>query len=684
MRRARMTAMRAAAVACALCAIGVAEASAAYQDTVLGTPGLVSYWRLGEASGTTAVDAKGLQNGTLGGVLEYGQAGALNNNSNTAINFNAQADTFSAPDRAEYDLNGFTIEFWVRLNSYGDTTTWRRLASKGAGRAERNWLIGLVDETQGQVIYSYGDTAGGMQQNTSVASLALNTWYHVVVTHVPGTKLQLFLNGALDSEKTATTTPVTSTSPVGLASANGEWTNGRFDEHAIYNRALTAAEVLQHYRAGIDGTPPETTITANPANPTTSTSASFSFTSSEANSTFECKLDAGSYGSCTSPKAYSGLAVGTHTFSVRATDQAGNPDPTPATYTWTIQSTSSCTPGFGSYGGTVFPPACWKPYGSLAPWNQQLPASPTLASNSSAIVARIIGDISAVNYPDNMVIRDNGLSGEPTYWSRSTDPLYTIHCTEPWGTCEVEGMQIRIPAGAKPEAPSDEHMTVVDQASGYEYSFWNVQTQPLPPGGGTININWGGRQPVTSGDGNSSAATAASFGGLAGRLRAEELAATDINHALNIVIDCSSNTVVFPVVEGHGGRACSTIGKSNVDAPPMGTRLQLNMTDAEIAALKQTDGSDVPAWREKIYRAMAKYGMFFGDTGVGGYFSVEYEAGIQYTSVGAADKWKQFAIDNAWPRTSDNTGYVGFFRFDNVDWANRLRVIAPCVSQRTC
>ncbi len=36
-----------------------------------------------------------------------------------------------------------------------------------------------------------------------------------------------------------------------------------------------------------------------------------------------------------------------------------------------------------------------------------------------------------------------------SYWSRSTDPLYTIHCTENWGTCEIEGMQIRIPAGAR-------------------------------------------------------------------------------------------------------------------------------------------------------------------------------------------------------------------------------------------
>jgi hypothetical protein len=227
-------------------------------------------------------------------------------------------------------------------------------------------------------------------------------------------------------------------------------------------------------------------------------------------------------------------------------------------------------------------------------------------------------------------------------------------------------------------------MTVVDQAGGWEYNTWVVQTQPLPAGGGTVNISWGGREPVLTGDGNTSAATAAGFAGLAGRLRVEELAAADIGHALNVVIDCSNGTAVHPVVEGHGGQSCADIGKSTVNAPPMGTRLQLNMTDAEIAALKQTDGTDVPAWREKIYRAMARYGMFMGDTGSGNYFTIEYESGRQYTSVGQPDACLSYAQANGWPRDADNTGYIGFFRFDNVDWANRLRVIAPCVSQRTC
>jgi parallel beta-helix repeat protein len=87
-----------------------------------------------------------------------------------------------------------------------------------------------------------------------------------------------------------------------------------------------------------DTNAPDTTITAAPADPSTSTSASFAFNASEPNPAFECKLDAGAYGDCTSPKAYSALATGTHSFSVRATDVAGNTDASPAVWTWTIKA----------------------------------------------------------------------------------------------------------------------------------------------------------------------------------------------------------------------------------------------------------------------------------------------------------------------------------------------------------
>ena len=101
----------------------------------------------------------------------------------------------------------------------------------------------------------------------------------------------------------------------------------------------------------VDSTAPDTIITANPLDPFNSPAASFTFTSNEQNSTFECRIDNGSFSACTSPKAYDGLAYGSHTFDVRGTDPAGNTDATPATYTWTVDTvppTGSVTINAGS------------------------------------------------------------------------------------------------------------------------------------------------------------------------------------------------------------------------------------------------------------------------------------------------------------------------------------------------
>ncbi len=87
-----------------------------------------------------------------------------------------------------------------------------------------------------------------------------------------------------------------------------------------------------------DTTPPNTTIVFGPSGTTASTSANFGFSSSESGSTFECKLDPGSWGGCTSPKTYTSVAVGGHTFSVKATDGSGNTDASPATRSWTVEN----------------------------------------------------------------------------------------------------------------------------------------------------------------------------------------------------------------------------------------------------------------------------------------------------------------------------------------------------------
>jgi hypothetical protein len=85
--------------------------------------------------------------------------------------------------------------------------------------------------------------------------------------------------------------------------------------------------------------PPDTVIDSAPEESTPSTTATFHFHATDGSTNFECSLDGGMFASCGSDDGgvtYTGLAVGGHTFQVRAKDHLGNADPTPASYIWTI------------------------------------------------------------------------------------------------------------------------------------------------------------------------------------------------------------------------------------------------------------------------------------------------------------------------------------------------------------
>ena len=84
---------------------------------------------------------------------------------------------------------------------------------------------------------------------------------------------------------------------------------------------------------------------------------------------FECRLDAGEYEPCASIKTYGGLALGQHTFYVRAVDGSGNEDASPEVFTWTVvdsvapvvtltepangSSTTDTTPRLAGVAGTL-------------------------------------------------------------------------------------------------------------------------------------------------------------------------------------------------------------------------------------------------------------------------------------------------------------------------------------------
>jgi hypothetical protein len=92
------------------------------------------------------------------------------------------------------------------------------------------------------------------------------------------------------------------------------------------------------YTWTLDATPPETSISGRPTDPSNDNTPSFTFSGNDAGvgvASFMCKMDAGSYSACTSPKNWTTLPDGSHTFYVYAIDNLGNADDqSPATYTW--------------------------------------------------------------------------------------------------------------------------------------------------------------------------------------------------------------------------------------------------------------------------------------------------------------------------------------------------------------
>jgi hypothetical protein len=108
----------------------------------------------------------------------------------------------------------------------------------------------------------------------------------------------------------------------------------------------------------------------------------------------------------------------------------------------------------------------------------------------------------------------------------------------------------------------------------------------------------------------------------------------------------------------------------------MGEHFVLDMSDAEINALPAAE------WRKTILRAMARYGLYVGDTG-GGMFKLQ--SGASWTSFGYADPWKKLGRMLGVPAIGHGSRTVR--RFDlrsTVDWRSRLKVVNPCVAQGSC
>jgi len=224
-------------------------------------------------------------------------------------------------------------------------------------------------------------------------------------------------------------------------------------------------------------------------------------------------------------------------------------------------------------------------------------------------------------------------------------------------------------------------MAVIDAASGWEYDFWQVRTAPLPQFGGTIQVGHGGRTPwgTPHADGLGSHATAAHIALSAGVVRAEEWEAAAlrdgaIQHALFAGVSCTNGGSVFPAAANTRGTVCE---RGRKQAPPLGARYQLEMSNSQIDAL------GFPAWKSAILKTLARYGMIVGDTFGGNRhaFGLVAESDTQYTALGQSGRFAE--LGRAWGAPT----YEGAYVFDiasGVGWLKHLRVVRPCVSSGKC
>jgi hypothetical protein len=171
----------------------------------------------------------------------------------------------------------------------------------------------------------------------------------------------------------------------------------------------------------IDADPPQTTIDDAPSGTVAIASAIISFSANEANVTYTCSFDGGPGQACTSPFSATNLAQGPHSFSVAATDAAGNTDPSPATAQWTVDTVSPDIALTGPNNGDTVGPR----------------VSYSFTTSEGVVECRIAGgDWAACSSPrafnlpagdGNFEIRATDAAGNVTSLARS----FTVACVAP-------------------------------------------------------------------------------------------------------------------------------------------------------------------------------------------------------------------------------------------------------------
>ncbi len=334
-------------------------------------------------------------------------------------------------------------------------------------------------------------------------------------------------------------------------------------------------------------------------------------------------------------------------------------------------------------------PAGFRPYAPDSYWNRALPDRPRLEllPGSDAMVRR------AEDGAPGRVVRVGALGsgwdeGHPVVFASERDPLVVPRC-ETYCDPVYLTKPFRIPARARAADGSDRHLAVV-QPDGTEIDLWHV----VQPGGdwrdGDTLAYGAGNRCGSFFDGPGFGHETSTVGGAclgAGLIRAAELRAGAIRHALFTNVDCGARAFVYPA-EQPTDNVCSGPGPH----VPNGAHLWLDLNDAQIAALP------AQAWEKTILRALHHYGAYVEDTIHGGdrahgLFAPWFEDDAQYSAFGQPDPLVAWAREQRWhadlmrPRTLAHRPTV-WLRFSDewkpLDWAEHLHVLDPCYARGDC
>ncbi len=318
-----------------------AVAGQTYKDEIRGAPGLRSHYALDALSSSQPDLGPANVTASLSGTTASFGSQPLTSGGDASVTLRGDGP-LNAP--ALQMSNPGSTELWFRPQSlqtawlwYGSTTT----TGDGGGPEQET---GIRVTAGGRLqLWSTGPTPSYVDLGSYAPGES-----HQLVISISGSIWRIFVDGAQVYASTLATQNFTSylarTSYGALFDGSAAFT-GQLDDISTYSLALSASDVADHWALGRDQAAPETTITSGPPessvqSATTATldgSASESLLSSPG---FRCSLDGAPATACTLPVTYSGLADGPHTVAIAARDAAGNVDSTPATRSFTVDTTA--------------------------------------------------------------------------------------------------------------------------------------------------------------------------------------------------------------------------------------------------------------------------------------------------------------------------------------------------------